>query len=78
MNNEKERLRLLSKLCYYDLRNPDGIIFAKDNPENYGYDSEDFKNYGNFSQVDCGCDNCFYGRSELVNQIILLEDRLKE
>lgn len=58
-----------SNFCYYDLRNPDGI---KDNlSEEFGYDEEEIKSYGEFSMKDCACDNCFYGRTKLAEELLL-------
>jgi hypothetical protein len=65
-----------SKLCYYDLRNPEGIGEYKDNPVNWGYEYEDFIGLGNFAKKDCACDNCFYGRTKLAEYIIELENQL--
>ena len=55
----------LTKLCYYDRRNPDFSI-----KEEYGYDKEEVEATGNFAKKDCACDNCFYGRSQLTEQLI--------
>jgi hypothetical protein len=60
-----KQLTILSNLCYYDLRNPDGY---KDL-----YDPEDDKDIGAYAQKDCSCDNCFYGRTELVEEILKLK-----
>ena len=62
----------LTKLCYYDKRNPDFQI-----KEEYGYDKEEVESTGNFSKKDCACDNCFYGRSKLTEQLIWLQDKNK-
>jgi len=61
----------LSKLCYYDRRNPDFQI-----KEEYGYDKEEVEATGNFAKKDCACDNCFYGRSDLTEQLILQQERM--
>lgn len=45
------------KLCYYDDRNPNNVL-----------DDVDDRKY----KKDCACDNCFYGRTELAEQIIKL------
>lgn len=67
-----------SKLCYYDLRNIEGMSVYKDNPDDYGIDKEEFINLGNFAKKDCACDNCFYGRTKLAEFIIeLIEDNIK-
>lgn len=58
-----------SNLCYYDLRNPDGVNNIKD-----AYDEEEFKIYGNHSQLGCYCDNCFYRRTKLTEQLIEMEE----
>jgi hypothetical protein len=55
-----------SKLCYYDRRNPDFQI-----TEENGYDKEDVDATGDFSRKDCVCDNCFYGRSKLAEELLL-------
>jgi hypothetical protein len=60
-------------LCYYDLRNIEGIAEYKDNPEMYGLDKEDFVNLGPYAKKDCCCDNCFYGRHKLANYILKLQ-----
>jgi hypothetical protein len=61
----------LTKLCYYDRRNPDFQI-----KEEYGYDKEEVEATGNYSKKDCACDNCFYGRSKLTEQLIWQADRM--
>jgi hypothetical protein len=61
----------LTKLCYYDKRNPDFQI-----KEEYGYDKEEVEATGNFSKKDCACDNCFYGRSKLTEQLIWQTERM--
>ena len=60
-------------LCYYDLRNVEGVSQFKDNPEVYGMDEEDFKSLGPYAKKDCCCDNCFYGRHKLANYILKLQ-----
>jgi len=59
----------LTKLCCYDRRNPDFQI-----KEEYGYDKEEVEETGNFSKKDCACDNCFYGRSKLIEQLIIQQE----
>jgi hypothetical protein len=61
----------LTKLCYYDRRNPDFQI-----KEEYGYDKEEVEATGNYSKKDCACDNCFYGRSKLTEQLIWQAKRM--
>jgi hypothetical protein len=63
----------LTSLCYYDKRNPDFQI-----KEEYGYDKEEVEATGNFSKKDCACDNCFYGRSKLTEQLIWQQESMYE
>jgi hypothetical protein len=51
-------------LCYYDLRNPDGI-----NMYNF-LDDDEKSNYGNYARKNCNCDNCFYGRTKLAQELL--------
>lgn len=44
-------------LCYWDSRNPNGV----------GVDDEDLK-----ERIECHCDNCFYGRTQLAEELIKL------
>ena len=62
-----------TSLCYYDLRNPDGISQFKEDKALYCLDDDDFKGLGNFAKKDCGCDNCFYGRHKLANYILEIQ-----
>ena len=69
MENPKNEFFIdLSLLCYYDKRNPDCT-----------YDDEEIKSY-NRSLVrknrNCSCDNCFYGRTVLTEQLISQEERM--
>ena len=48
---------VLSRLCYYDIRNPDGITLDEEIPKETN---------------DCFCDNCFYGRDKLAKYILEL------
>ena len=59
------RKEILTNLCYYDLRNPIGVI------DDIGA-VEDIKeyNYGNYAQKDCYCDACFYGRTKLAEELL--------
>mgnify|MGYP007100166862 FL=1 len=61
----------LTRLCFYDRRNPDSSI-----KEEYGYDKEEVESTGNFAKKDCACDNCFYGRSKLTEQLIRQAERM--
>lgn len=59
----------LTKLCHYDRRNP----YFDVNEEN-GYTKEDFDATGNFGKKDCACDNCYYGRTKLTEQLLELKE----
>ena len=71
MSKEKIDEINLTNLCFYDRRNPDFSI-----KEEYGYDKEEVETTGNFAKEDCACDNCFYGRSKLTEQLILQQERM--
>ncbi len=57
------------KLCYNDLRNPDGVnsygLLSKEDIKEWGY--------GNHAQKDCSCDNCFYGKTQLAEELLKLK-----
>lgn len=67
-----------TNLCYYDLRNPQGIGEYKDDPEVYGYDEEDFKSLGNHAKDNCACDSCYYGNAKLTEQLIKMKEYYKK
>jgi hypothetical protein len=52
----------LSNLCYYDKRNPDYIPYNEDDLTEM--------------PKDCYCDNCFYGRTKLTEQLIKQGERM--
>lgn len=62
-----------SNLCYYDRRNPDFQI-----TEENGYDKEDVDATGDFARKNCACDDCFYGRSKLAEELLLQISKLEE
>jgi hypothetical protein len=57
----------LTNLCYYDKRNPD--CSADDEDIEYHKKGLLKKN------KTCSCDNCFYGRSKLTEQLIRQQER---
>lgn len=61
---------ILSKLCYYDKRNPNG---TKDDEE-----IDDHKKYLERKKDSCHCDNCFYGRTELAEELLRTLDLLNK
>jgi hypothetical protein len=58
----------LTNLCYYDKRNPD--CSADDET------IEDHKKSLLKKDKTCSCDNCFYGRTELTEQLISQAERM--
>lgn len=52
----------LTNLCYYNKRNPDCSVDDED--------IEDHKKSLLKKNKTCSCDNCFYGRTELTEQLI--------
>ena len=58
----------LTNLCYYDKRNPDCSL---DDEDIEGYKKSLLK-----KNKTCSCDNCFYGRSKLTEQLIWQQERM--
>lgn len=56
---------ILSNLCVYDDRNPDGMIHCMD--------KEDYEEAKLTRQNKCSCDNCFHGRTEMAEYILKLK-----
>jgi len=54
---------IYASLCYYDARN-DCLLLDEDSPPPRRH--------------DCSCDNCFYGRDKLANEILNLQDKIDE
>ncbi len=54
--------KILSNLCYYDKRNPDC----------------DYPDDERAKKEKCFCDNCFYGRHELANELLKYKKALKD
>lgn len=61
-----------TNLCIYDRRNPDFAITGE-----YSYDKEDVDATGNFAKPSCSCDNCFYERTKLAEEILKLKNELE-
>lgn len=57
----------LTNLCYYDKRNPDCTVDDED--------IEDHKKSLLKKNKTCSCDNCFYGRSKLTEQLLWQQER---
>lgn len=53
-----DKNEVLSNLCYYDTRNPNNII-----------DEDEAEDRSN---MECFCDNCFYGRTKMALYILTL------
>ncbi len=58
----------LTNLCYYDKRNPDCSVDDED--------IEDHKKMLLEKNKTCSCDNCFYGRTKLTEQLIWQQERM--
>lgn len=57
-----------SRLCYYDTRNPNGVIDDMTPVELIEM------GIGPMARPGCYCDNCFSGRTELANIIVEWSD----
>jgi len=57
--------KIKESLCYYDTRNPDNDAIS-------GMSEQEIeeKGYGEYRKVSCSCDNCFYGRSEMAEELL--------
>jgi|TARA_R110000822_G_scaffold6851_8_gene28646 hypothetical protein len=53
-------MNVYENLCTYDLRNPDNTVLDE-------YDVR---------VAPCYCDNCFYGRTELAEKILSMENEI--
>jgi len=62
---EQDANYVLSNLCDYDERNPEGVAseYTKEELE---------KKWKDIKETGCYCDNCFYGRSKLAEMILSL------
>lgn len=54
--------KILENLCYYDKRNPDCTMDEEDIAERKQ------------RKPKCSCDNCYYGRTELAEEILKLKN----
>jgi hypothetical protein len=63
-----EKREMLSKLCYYDKRNPDCNLTNKELKEH----KERVTRLAKEANCDetCYCDNCFYGRTKLAEELL--------
>lgn len=61
-----------SNLCYYDLRNPDCLYSEQELKEYKEIWQREAKKRG--LQHYCSCENCFYGLTELAEEIIKLKN----
>lgn len=53
------------RLCYHDLRHPD-VEYTS------GMTIQELKEdgCGQHARKDCSCDNCFYGRTEMAEELL--------
>lgn len=57
------REEVLEKLCYYDDRNPNNDLET--------YDVDDMIDLNKrIEEKWCSCDNCFYGRTNLAEELL--------
>lgn len=59
---------ILQSLCYYDKRNPDCTANDEDIEDHKTQLLKDSKRLG--YNKNCSCDNCFYGRTILANELL--------
>jgi hypothetical protein len=64
----------LTKLCYYDKRNPDCTADDEAIEDHKAQLLRVSKKLG--YNKTCSCDNCFYGRSKLTEQLIWQAERM--
>lgn len=62
-----EMHEILSNLCNYDTRNPNGIVscMSEEEIKEEGFTAS--------AKADCYCDNCFYNRTQLAEYILELK-----
>lgn len=60
--------KILENLCYYDERNPNN-----DNDLNE-FTKEELEN----KRKHCSCDNCYYGRTQLAEEILRLQSIIEK
>lgn len=63
-------------LCYYDKRNPEGIMDDEDIQSHNESIAKRSKKLN--KEVRCACDNCFYERHKLAEYALELETKIKE
>ena len=59
--------KILSNLCYYDKRNPNNDL------EYLDYSDAEIA----LKTKNCSCDNCFYNRTQLAEEILRLRKLIK-
>ena len=59
---------ILQSLCYYDKRNPDCTADDEDIEDNKAQLLRVSKKLG--YNKTCSCDNCFYGRTKLAEELL--------
>ncbi len=64
---------ILEKLCYYDSRNPNTIVNLENlSQEELSYNQVEGEDFAN---KDCSCDNCFYGKTKLANELVKMYEK---
>lgn len=81
-----------TKLCYYDTRNPDSVGLTDEqitegdielvmfihhcNRQDAIKTLRQIDEVGPYKKPDCSCDNCYYGRTQLAEYALMLEEQL--
>lgn len=58
-NNFMTLNEIKERLCYYDVRNPNNTL-----------DEDAQREFDEDTERECFCDNCFYGRTELAEELL--------
>jgi hypothetical protein len=67
-----EKKEILEALCYYDKRNPDCSVDDEEIEDHKESLLRVFKKLG--YNKTCSCDNCFYGRTKLAEELLKMID----
>ena len=70
-----ELQEILENLCYYDKRNPDCTLDDEDIKDHEEMLRRQEKKLG--YKKGCSCDNCFYGRTKLAEELIKYHNQKK-
>ena len=71
-----DKKEILENLCYYDKRNPNCTADDETISDHKSSLERDSKKRG--YEVKCACDNCFYGRTKLANELLRITELLNK